>query len=83
MDEISRRKEMEETLRESETVIKSTLDNFPVGVAINSVDPKVHFMVLADVAMPQMGGKEMVQELKRIIPVLRCCTCPLLRCGTY
>jgi len=48
VDEISRRKEMEETLREREAFITSILDNLPVGVAINSVDPEVKFTYMND-----------------------------------
>ncbi|MGM0760985.1 MAG: response regulator [Thermodesulfobacteriota bacterium] len=48
VDEISRRKEMEETLREREAFIRSILDNLPVGVAINSVDPEVKFTYMND-----------------------------------
>ncbi|MCA1787183.1 MAG: PAS domain S-box protein, partial [Desulfobacteraceae bacterium] len=32
-----------EALEQREAFIKATLDNLPVGVAVNSVDPKVHF----------------------------------------
>ncbi|MCA1792293.1 MAG: PAS domain S-box protein, partial [Desulfobacteraceae bacterium] len=32
-----------EELKEREAFIKATLDNLPVGVAVNSVDPKVNF----------------------------------------
>ena len=48
VDEISRRKEVEETLREREAFITSILDNLPVGVAINSVDPEVKFTYMND-----------------------------------
>lgn len=48
VDEISRRKKMEETLRQREAFITSILDNLPVGVAINSVDPEVKFTYMND-----------------------------------
>lgn len=41
--DVTDRKRMEESLREREAFITSTLDNLPVGVAINSVEPEVNF----------------------------------------
>ena len=41
--DITERKRTEEALRERESFIKLTLDNLPVGVAINSVEPQVNF----------------------------------------
>ncbi|MFP4658246.1 MAG: PAS domain S-box protein [Desulfonatronovibrionaceae bacterium] len=46
--DISERKRMEEDLREREAFITSTLDNLPVGVAINSIDPEVEFTYMND-----------------------------------
>ncbi|MGM0611478.1 MAG: PAS domain S-box protein [Thermodesulfobacteriota bacterium] len=46
--DITERKRSEEILREREAFIKSTLDNLPVGVAINSVDPEVRFTYMND-----------------------------------
>lgn len=46
--DISERKRMEENLREREAFITSTLDNLPVGVAINSVEPEVDFTYMND-----------------------------------
>ncbi len=37
-----------QALRESETYIRTVLDNLPVGVAVNSVDPKVTFSYVND-----------------------------------
>lgn len=42
-EDVTERKQATEELKEREAFIKATLDNLPVGVAINSVDPKVHF----------------------------------------
>ncbi|MDZ7832402.1 MAG: PAS domain S-box protein [Desulfobacterales bacterium] len=41
--DITGRKQAIEKLKEREAFIKATLDNLPVGVAVNSVDPEVHF----------------------------------------
>ncbi len=41
--DITERKQAIEALEEREAFIKATLDNLPVGVAVNSVEPKVHF----------------------------------------
>ena len=41
--DITERKRTEEVLRKRESFINLTLDNLPVGVAINSVEPEVHF----------------------------------------
>jgi PAS domain S-box-containing protein len=38
----------EEALRDSEAFIKAVLDNLPVGVAVNSVDPDVTFQYMND-----------------------------------
>jgi PAS domain S-box-containing protein len=46
--DIADRKRMEESLREREAFITSTLDNLPVGVAINSVEPEVNFTYMND-----------------------------------
>ncbi len=46
--DFTERKKAEETLREREAFIKATLDNLPVGVAVNSVDPKVKFTYMND-----------------------------------
>ncbi|WP_051617326.1 PAS domain-containing hybrid sensor histidine kinase/response regulator [Desulfonatronovibrio hydrogenovorans] len=46
--DISKRKQTEDELRKRENFIKSTLDNLPVGVAINSVDPEVKFIYMND-----------------------------------
>jgi PAS domain S-box-containing protein len=41
-------KQAMETLQEREAFIKTTLDNLPVGVAVNSVDPSVQFTYMND-----------------------------------
>jgi len=41
--DITERKRTEKVLRDRESFINLTLDNLPVGVAINSVDPQVDF----------------------------------------
>ena len=46
--DITERKRTEEVLQEQESFIKLTLDNLPVGVAINSVDPEVKFTYMND-----------------------------------
>ncbi|RQD79366.1 PAS domain S-box protein, partial [Desulfonatronospira sp. MSAO_Bac3] len=46
--DITRRKQAEDDLQKRENFIKSTLDNLPVGVAINSVDPQVQFTYMND-----------------------------------
>jgi PAS domain S-box-containing protein len=50
-DAIAARKQAEATLaalRKSESFIKSVLDNLPVGIAVNSVDPAVRFSYMND-----------------------------------
>ena len=45
---ITNRKQAEEALRESEAFIKAVLDNLPIGIAVNSVDPSVKFEYMND-----------------------------------
>ena len=46
--EITERKRAEEIVKESEAFVKVVLDNLPVGVAVNSVDPAVKFDYMND-----------------------------------
>jgi PAS domain S-box-containing protein len=46
--DIIRRVEMEKTLREREAFIKLVLDNLPIGIAVNTVDPDVKFEYMND-----------------------------------
>ncbi|MEW6666530.1 MAG: PAS domain S-box protein [Thermodesulfobacteriota bacterium] len=46
--DITERRRTEESLRESEAFVKTVLDNLPVGIAVNSVDPAVSFTYMND-----------------------------------
>jgi PAS domain S-box-containing protein len=46
--EIAERERAEEELRESEAFVKAVLDNLPIGIAVNSVDPSVKFEYMND-----------------------------------
>ena len=46
--DITKQKKIEEALRESEAFIKAVLDNIPIGIAVNSVDPSVKFEYMND-----------------------------------
>ncbi|MEW6165549.1 MAG: response regulator [Pseudomonadota bacterium] len=48
MLDITERKTTERELRESREFIQSVLDNLPVGIAVNSVDPAVDFSYMND-----------------------------------
>jgi len=43
INDITDRKKMETDLRKSEIIVRTVLDNLPIGVAVNSVDPEVKF----------------------------------------
>lgn len=45
---IVQRKETEKKLQENEAFIKSVMDNLPIGIAVNSVDPSVEFEYMND-----------------------------------
>lgn len=46
--EIRERKRAEEARRESESFIRAVMDNLPIGIAVNSVDPAVKFEYMND-----------------------------------
>ncbi|MCB0057072.1 MAG: PAS domain S-box protein, partial [Caldilineaceae bacterium] len=46
--DITERERAEEALRESEAFTKAVMDNLPVGVAVNSIDPSVIFDYMND-----------------------------------
>lgn len=46
--DITDRKRKEAELRRSETLLRAVMDNLPIGVAINSVDPEVNFEYIND-----------------------------------
>jgi PAS domain S-box-containing protein len=46
--DITDHKKTEQALRQSEAFIKAVLDNLPIGIAVNSVDPAVKFEYMND-----------------------------------
>lgn len=46
--DITERKQAEQALQDNEAFIKAVLENLPVGVAVNSVDPNVTFSYMND-----------------------------------
>ena len=46
--DITERKRAEEALRESEAFMYTIMDNLPIGIAVNSVDPAVKFIYMND-----------------------------------
>jgi len=46
--DITARKQAEEEMREREVFIKTVMDNLPIGLAVNSVDPNVQFEYMND-----------------------------------
>ncbi len=47
-EDITERKKADEAVREKEAFITSVMDNLPIGIAINSVDPEVKFEYMND-----------------------------------
>lgn len=48
LEDVTERKQSEEKLRENDVFIKSVLDNLPMGIAVNSVDPSISFSYMND-----------------------------------
>lgn len=46
--DISERKKVEQKLRESEEFIRTVMDNLPIGIAVNTVEPVVDFSYMND-----------------------------------
>jgi len=46
--DITERRRAEDALRESEAFVKAVMDNLPIGIAVNSVDPAVSFKYTND-----------------------------------
>lgn len=46
--DITDRKRAEEAIQDSESFINSVMDNLPIGIAVNSVDPAVKFQYMND-----------------------------------
>ncbi|MDM7920297.1 MAG: PAS domain S-box protein, partial [Methanosarcina sp.] len=46
--DISERKKAEDSLKENEAFIKTIMDNLPIGIAVNSVDPGIVFNYMND-----------------------------------
>lgn len=48
VQDITEQKRIEEALRQSEAYLKAVMDNLPIGVAVNSIDPEVAFSFMND-----------------------------------
>lgn len=48
LEDITEKRRADEALRESEAFIRAVMDNLPLGVAVNSVDPSVDFLYMND-----------------------------------
>jgi len=48
LNNLERERKNQEDLRESEAFIRTVMDNLPIGIAVNSVDPDVNFTYMND-----------------------------------
>ncbi len=48
LHDITEQKRADDALRESESFIKAVMDNLPIGIAVNSLDPAVAFQYMND-----------------------------------
>jgi PAS domain S-box-containing protein len=48
VEDVTHRKMTEDRLRENEELIRAVMDNLPIGVAVNSLDPAVEFNYMND-----------------------------------
>ncbi len=48
LHDVSDRKKMETELQKSEQMLRMVMDNLPIGIAVNSVDPAVEFQYIND-----------------------------------
>ncbi|MFO7568588.1 MAG: PAS domain S-box protein [Smithellaceae bacterium] len=48
LNDVTAQSKMEAEVRRSETLLRTVMDNLPIGIAVNSVDPDVHFEYIND-----------------------------------
>jgi len=58
--DITEQVSIEKALRESESFIRSVMDNLPIGIAVNTVDPSVNFQYMNDNFAKIYGTKKSV-----------------------